>query len=109
MSHIILPFMQLTVRGGVRLTGTFAYQIEPEVCIKLNLGRDPEEECSGSGSGRDDRCIAVGSGDDRSIKPLITVNYCCAVYCSWPSSYVDLYAYYRIRKFKSKWPVSLHI
>ena len=101
VSHVIRPLMQLVARVGIRLTGNFAYQIEPEVCIKLGIGSGPKKNGSSH-----DHSYALESGKDSSIKPWVTVTYCCAAYSSWPDSYVDLYAYYQIRKIK--WLVSLH-
>lgn len=130
------PFMQLAVRGGIRVTGNFSYHIEPECCIKLNItceqedeepteleqgGKEPAELEQG-GEGSDDlkqgdkepsdleRCdlYASNSSNGTCTKIWVGVTYRTAVYGSWQDSYVDLYAYYQTRRFKSKWPVSLY-
>ena len=150
------PFMQLAVRGGIRVTGNFSYHIEPECCIKLNItceqedeepteleqggeepaeleqgGEEPAEleqgdeepaELEQGGEGSDDlkrgdkepsdleRCdlYASISSNGTCTKIWVGVTYRTAVYGSWQDSYVDLYAYYQTRRFKSKWPVSLY-
>ena len=103
--HVIFTFTQLAVRGGLRLTGNFAYQIEPEVCIKLDIVCKPEKNPD---DWREGAIAPIKLGDGACINPSFNVTYCCAAYDSWPDSYVDLYAYYSVRKFKAKWPVSLH-
>ena len=179
------------MRGGITVEGNFAYHIEPECCIKLNITCEQEGEGSddlelegkgsgdleleGEGSG-DLELVGEGSGDLELVdegsgdlelegegsgdlelvdegsgnlewceegsgdlelvdegsgdlewceegsgdlytansttgtctKLWIDVTYCTAVYGSWPDSYVELYAYYQTRRFKSKWPVSLY-
>lgn len=112
-------------RGGITVEGNFAYHIEPECCIKLNItceqeyvgSGDLELEGKGSGDpklernrtlerweeGSGDLCTAEVSNETCS-KLWIGVTYCTAVYGSWPDSYVELYAYYQTRRFKSKWP-----
>ena len=140
------PSMQLAVRGGITVEGNFAYNIEPECCIKLNItceqedeepteleqgGKEPAEleqggeepaELEQGGEGSDDlkrgdkepsdleRCdlYASNSSNGTCTKIWVGVTYCTAVYGSWQDSYVDLYAYYQTRRFKSKWPVSLY-
>lgn len=122
------PSMQFAVRGGIRVTGSFAYHIEPEACIKLNItceqgGEGPGDlERGDEGSGdleqqAEGSCDLEqgdeGSGDLYAANPSngtctklwIGVTYCTAVYGSWPDSDVELYAYYQIRKVKL-WPVS---
>ena len=125
------PSMQLAVRGGITVEGNFAYHIEPECCIKLNITCEQEGEGSddleleGEGSG-DLELVDEGSDDlewceewsgdlytanstnGPCTKVWVDVTYCTAVYGSWPDSYVELYAYYQTRRFKSKWPVSLY-
>ena len=78
LTQLILLSAQGTVRGGIEISGSFAYRIEPEACVDINF---------------------------RSWR--VSVTRCTAVYNSWPSSYVDLYAYYQTRRFKAKWPVSV--
>lgn len=73
----ILLSTQSVVRGGIEINGSFSYQIEPRACI------------------------------DVDFLPRVAVTPCAAIYDAWPSSYVDLYAYYQARKFKAKWPVSV--
>ena len=115
------PSMQLAVRGGITVEGNFAYHIEPECCIKLNITCEQEDEepteleLEGEGSGDLEWC-EEGSGDlytansttGTCTKLWTDVTYCTAVYGSWPDSYVELYAYYQTRRLKSKWPVSLY-
>jgi hypothetical protein len=57
------------VRGGITVSGSITYQLEPEVCAHAYY---------------------------RRIR--------AALYSSWPSSYVDLYAYYQIRSKFKLWP-----
>ena len=66
----------LIVRGGIEVSGNFEYQIEPELCMKIDF------------------------------EPAVRVTPCISVYHNWPNSYVEIYAYYQIRKLKVKWPVS---
>ena len=68
---------QALVRGGVDINGNFEYKIEPEVCLRVDF------------------------------EPTTAVTPCLCVYHSWPNSYVEIYAYYQIRHFRVKWPVSL--
>ena len=95
------PSMQLIVRGGIRVTGNFKYQIEPEFCMKIDIMCEQEEEGFGD-------LYAAESLNGTCTKPGITVTYCPAVYGSWQDSYVDLYTYSQTRSLKLKWPVSLY-
>ena len=115
------PSTQSLARGGITVEGNFAYHIEPEVCIKLNImceqgcegSDDLEPECNKSSDleqweKRPGDWYTTNSTNGTCSKLWIGVTYCTAVYGSWPDSYVELYAYYQTRRFKSKWPVSLY-
>ena len=75
-ANCVLLSTQGLVRGGIEVSGNFEYRIEPEVCIKVDFS------------------------------PSVKVTPCISVYHSWPNSYVEIYAYYQIRKLKLRWPVS---
>ena len=64
------------VRGGIEISGNFVYEVEPKFCIKVNF------------------------------QPCLTLSNCLQIYSGWPSSYVDLFAYYQTRSI-SIWRVSL--
>ena len=64
------------VRGGIEISGNFVYEVEPKFCIKVNF------------------------------QPKLTLSNCLQIYSGWPSSYVDLFAYYQTRSI-SIWRVSL--
>ena len=66
------------VRGGIEISGNFVYEVEPKFCIKVDF------------------------------QPKLTLSNCLQIYSGWPSSYVDLFAYYQTRSIRrSGWRVSL--
>ena len=66
------------VRGGIEISGNFVYEVEPKFCIKVDF------------------------------QPSLTLSKCLQIYSGWPSSYVDLFAYYQYRRLRwYRWRVSL--